>query len=124
MIQRQTAILHHGCQAICLCHCARKPVEDHAIGAIRAVHTLGNHPENDVIRHQVTAIHDGFRLQPQFSPGRNCGAQHFTGRQLDKTPLFNKPRCLRTFTGTWRSKQNDVHLLRPRSLDFFTSPSY
>ena len=124
MIKCEAALLKHRVQALGLCNGTRKAVKDHAIGAVRAVHALGNHAENDLVRHEVAAIHDFLGAKAELGFGVDRGTKHVAGRQLHQSARLDKTLGLRALAGTGGSEQDDVHRLRPFSFDFFTRPSY
>ena len=124
MIERQPGFGEHRAKPVSLRDGARKPVQDHPLRTIRILHPLGNHPENDVIRDKITAVHDLSGAQAQLGAGPDRRAKHVAGRQLYHAAIIDQALGLRPLTGPGRTKQNDIHRPRPFSFDFFTSPSY
>src|SRR5512132_4433299 len=103
---------------------SRKTVEHKAAFRVGLTDAIGDNRNHDLVRHQLAALHDAFGLQAHRRAGRDRGAQHVSGRELDYSVFGYQALRLRALTRPRRAEQDQSHRVRPRSLERLISPSY
>ena len=103
---------------------AREAVEDEAVGGLRGVDPLHDHVADQVVRHQVAAVHVLLGLAPQLGAVLHGGAQDVAGRVVGQVEVVDQALCLGALAGAGRSQQyqvqfghgrrSSVSLTRPR----------
>ena len=90
VIEFHTALFH----GICLRNGAREAVNQKPILTVGLANTLFDQVDDDVIRHQTTAVHNLFNLQAQLSAVLDSGAQHIPGGNLGNLELLTNKLSL------------------------------
>ena len=75
-IKGKTLAVQHLVKRMRLCHGARKPVQNNAIGAIIIIDTRRNHPNDNIVRYKFATIHNAFGAKPKIGSGSNRRAKH------------------------------------------------
>ena len=91
---------------------------------VRRIDSVSDDPDHRLVGDETAFVHDRFCFQPDRRRGFDRRAQHVSCRQLRDTIFLRETRRLGAFSSAGRPKKNQPHLRFPRSLDFFTSPSY
>src|SRR5262249_9423047 len=103
---------------------AREPIQDEAALGIGLVDALGNQPDHDVIRDELSRLHDRLGLFADLGAGRDRSAQHVARGELPRPVAVLDALGLGALSGTRRTQKYEIHPRRPLSRDLRMSPSY
>src|SRR5690606_36224383 len=84
----------------------------------------GDDAIDDLVGHQVAAVHDFLDRQAQRCPVGDGRAEDVASRELRNAVGLDQDLGLGTLADTRRSEQDQSHRRLPPSRDFLTSPSY
>jgi hypothetical protein len=89
-----------------LCPVAWEAVEDRAILRVGLIESVEQHPDRDVVRHQLAAFHEPARLEADRRPVAHRGPEEVTGGDVRDPEPLGKERGLRPLACSWRSEEN------------------
>lgn len=104
------ACFFHG---ISLRNSTREAIKQETITAVFLSNTLFYQRDHQLISHQLTGVHDVFRLFAQLGARFHGSTQHITGGDLRNTILLHDELSLSSFTRARSAKQNDTHYENP-----------
>lgn len=99
-----------------LLNSAREAVQDETVLALGAVKVLLDHTDHNLVRDQLTAVHDFLGGLSKRGARSDSRAQKVSGGQMAHTIGLHQVRRLRSLTRSRGSQQNDANagLLRSR----------
>ena len=69
---------------------------------------LTEHRDDEVVRHEVAARHDGLGLEPERRAVAHGSTQHVAGRDVGQAAIRRDPGCLRALAGARRAHQDQI----------------
>src|SRR4029450_3846611 len=84
-IELEALLLEHAIKRVRLRHRTREAIEDEAVARIGLVDALGDDRHDHVVGHELAARHHLLGAQPNRVARLDRGAQHVTGRKLQRS---------------------------------------
>ena len=88
----------------------RETVKEHSALALGLLGGILNETNDDLIRNELTAVHNFLSLLAKLGALRNSVSQHISGGEVAETQLISDARSLSTLSGSWGSNEHDVLL--------------
>ena len=123
-VELEAALGQQAVERLRLRHRAREAVEHEAALGVRLIDAVGDDRHHHLVGNQFAAIHDGLGAQADRRAGRDRGAQHVAGRELNDAVFLDQALRLRALPRPRRAEQDQSHRLRPRNFERLIKPSY
>ena len=89
-----------------LCRVAREAIQDHAALGVVCRQPREQHPDRDVVGHEMAALHVAPRLETDGRPVPNCSPEQVTGRHVGNLKPLCQDTRLRPLAGPGSPKKD------------------
>src|SRR5205823_1352439 len=82
---------------------------DYAVVGVRLLQSIDNHGDRDLVRHQLAAVHELFRLHSKRRLSGHGVAKHVAARNVHHAQIGSEGLRLSALSGPRRTNQHNVH---------------
>ncbi len=93
---------------------AREAVEDEAVAAVLGADAVDDQVDDELVGHQLAAVHVALRGDAQLGAVLHRGAQDVAGCHVGQAKVVLQAGGLRAFAGTRRPEEDEVQLAHER----------
>ena len=101
--------LEHGVKLLSLGNVTGEAVKKNTTLALGIAKVCLNESNDELIGHELTALHDTISCLTEFRAGSDCVTEHVTGSQVADAKVIFDAWALSSLAGTWGSNHDDVH---------------